>query len=373
MKKNIKVLRSTAVFIISFMLMFLCCQSNMRANSMAMNDSISHTTDGGQVSTATFHNYISPKFEIVDRTKQTYSYQEMVEDLQLMQDVWSQCIRCEMRSRTYQGRDIPVVYLGNPEAKYHVMVQAAMHAREYMASLLVMTMIEHYARNYETGFFQGKKLKWLLEKVCFVIMPMVNPDGVEIAQRGDDGAVTADVKEWVQANTQAGIQYDQIKSNARGVDINHNFRNGFGLDKKLKKSKNYLNYPGENPLSEVESRLMLDVAQEYDFACFLNYHTSGNLIFYGCKNAPEQVNEQALKIADIVKRHTSYPLCGPEEIPECGTWADEVEVCFLRPSTTIELGTQNPVPISEFYGLYDKNLWVWADLAYAIISGQLTE
>ena len=313
------------------------------------------------------------EYEIVDRTKQTYSYQEMLEDLQLMQNVWSQCIRYEMRSKTYQGRDIPVVYLGNPKAKYYVMVQASMHAREYMASLLVMTMLEHYVRNYETGYFKGKKLKWLLDKVCFVIIPMVNPDGVEIAQRGADGAVTDDVKEWVTANTQAGINYEQIKSNARGVDINHNFSNGFGLYKNRKQSKSYLNYPGENPLSEVESTLMLDVAQEHDYTCFLNYHTSGNLVFYGCKNAPEQVNGQALKIAKIIKRHTSFPLCGPDAIPECGTWADEVEVRFLRPSTTIELGTQNPVPIAEFIELYDKNLWVWADIAYTIISGQLAD
>lgn len=341
------------------MLMFLCCQSNMRASSMAMNDTITYTA--------------THESEIVDRTKQAYSYQEMLEDLQLMQDIWSECIRYEMRSKTDQGRYIPVVYLGNPEAKYHVMVQAAMHAREYMASLLVMTMLEHYAKNYETGFFHGKKLKWLLEKVCFVIIPMAKPDGVEIAQRGENGAVTDEVKEWVKANTQAGINFDQIKSNARGVDINHNFCNGFGLDKKLKRSKNYLNYPGEEPLSEIESKLMLDVAQEHDYACFLNYHTSGNLIFYGCKNAPVQVNEQALNMANLIKRHTSYSLCGFEAIPECGTWADEVEVRFFCPSATIELGTKNPVPISELMGLYDKNLWVWADLAYAIICGQLSE
>ena len=369
-------MRSVAVLIFSFMLMFLCCPSDMRANSewsIATNDSIAYTTDEGRDSTAIRHNDTPPEFEIVDRTKQAYSYKEMLEDLQLMQRVWSPCIRYEMRYKTYQGRDIPVVYLGNPEAKYHVMVQATMHAREYMASLLVMTMLEHYVRNYETGFFRGKKLKWLFGKVCFVIVPMVNPDGVEIAQRGEDGAVTDDVKEWIKANTQAGYQYEQIKSNARGVDINHNFSNGFGIDTKRKESKSYLNYPGEQPLSEVESRLLLNVAQEYDYTCFLNYHTSGNVVFYGCQNALEQVNGQALNMANLIKRHTSYTLCGPDAIPECGTWADEVEVRFLRPSATIELGTRNPVPIAEFRELYDKNLWVWADLAYAIISGQLTE
>ena len=228
-------MRSAVVLTTTFMLLFLCCPSNMRAIGLSTADSIAYTTDEGKDSTTIHHNDTPPEYEIVDRTKQAYSYQEMLEDLQLMQRVWSPCIRYEMRYKTYQGRDIPVAYLGNPQAKYHVMVQAAMHAREYMSSLLVMTMLEHYVRNYETAFFRGKKLKWLFEKVCFVIIPMVNPDGVEIAQRGEDGAVTDDVKEWIRACTRAGYPYEQIKSNARGVDINHNFSNGFGIDKTGKK------------------------------------------------------------------------------------------------------------------------------------------
>jgi g-D-glutamyl-meso-diaminopimelate peptidase len=370
--------KRTYLSTIVMLLICLSCQGNIKENNgQGMPDSgretsnaISCTTGSTKDSTVVVQRKTPPHGDIVDRTKQIYSYEEMLEDLQVMQEVWPECIRFEMRSETYQGRGIPVVYLGNHEAQYHVMVQAAMHAREYMSAQLVMSMLEYYVRNHETGNFNGQDLKQLLEDVCFVIIPMTNPDGVEIAQRGEVGAVTADVKEWVKANTKAGIKHDQIKSNARGVDINRNFHNGFGKDRKRKPSKNYSHYPGKEPLTEVESNLLMEVAQEREYACFLNYHTCGNLVYHGCKNAPKQVNDLALKMANIIKRHTAYPLYGSDTSPECGSWGDEVEVRFHRPSATIELGTKNPVPLSEFKGLYNKNLWVWAELAIAIIEGK---
>ena len=108
----------------------------------------------------------------------------------------------------------------------------------------------------------------------------------------------------------------------------------------------------------------------HDYALFLNYHTSGNLVYYGCKNAQQSVNNAALKLSNIIKRHTGFPLYGPDTSPACGSWADEVEVLYKRPSATIELGSKNPVPIAEFNGLYKKNHWIWADVALAVMKGQ---
>ena len=77
-----------------------------------------------------------------------------------------------------------------------------------------------------------------------------------------------------------------------------------------------------------------------------------------------------VKLSNIIKRHTGFPLYGPDTSPACGSWADEVEVLYKRPSATIELGSKNPVPIAEFNGLYKKNLWIWADIALAVMNSQ---
>lgn len=304
---------------------------------------------------------------IVDTKHQLYSYLQMLEDLNLLQSKYPSCFRYELRDSTCQGRKIPIVYLGDSTATKHIMIQASMHAREYMGTQLVMSMLEFYASQYETGTYKQTAFRDMFKNVCLVVMPMVNPDGVEIAQKGEEGALTDDVKQWVRKSTEAGISHNQIKSNARGVDLNRNFRNGFGKGKLAKKSKNYSHYAGAFPYSEPETKLMLDVSRQFDYYCFLNYHTSGNIIYYGCQNASKMINNKALQIAQMIKRHTKYPYYGPNTAPPLGSWADEVEILYKRPSVTIEIGSKNPVPINEFDQIYEKNLWVWADLMYSIV------
>ncbi|QFQ12740.1 hypothetical protein C7Y71_006740 [Pseudoprevotella muciniphila] len=358
--KNYYIMRIHLFLTATLILSFFCCESG--ANDKK-NNTISEQSE---------ERAPAPDDYIVDRSKQAYSYSEMLEDLKEMQNRWPDYISFEMRDKTCQGRGIPLVYFGNKEAEHYVLIQASIHAREYMSTLIVMSMLEHYLVNFKDGSFHELKLSDIFEKVCLVIMPMVNPDGVEIAQRGEQGAVTEDVKQWVRANTKAGTKHDQIKSNARGVDLNRNFNNGFGKDRNRKSVKGYSHYPGASPLSEVESKLLMKVAKERKYACFLNYHTSGNLIYYGCGNAPQNVNARALKIANIIKNHTKFEPRGSGHSAPCGSWADEVEVRFNTPSVTIELGTRNPVPLSEFNRLYQKNLWVWADLAIQIMNNKIS-
>ncbi len=226
---------------------------------------------------------------IVNVRKQLYSYQEMLEDLDLLQQKYPDVLSYVLEGKTYQGRRIPIVTLGNPKAQKFIMVQSAMHAREYLSAQLVMAMIEHYASNYQSGKYKNNDLKSILNEVCFIIIPMTNPDGVEIAQQGENGAVTPEVKQWVRQNTSKGIRFDQIKSNARGVDINRNFNNGFGKDPNRKPQKGYSHFPGTEPYSEFETKFLLDVSKRHDYSLFLNYHTSGNVIYYGCGNAAANV------------------------------------------------------------------------------------
>ena len=71
---------------------------------------------------------------IVCVTKQLYSYDEMLEDLEMLQQKYPQCVKYELKAETYQGRQIPLVTFGNANAKRYVMVMSAIHAREYMSA-----------------------------------------------------------------------------------------------------------------------------------------------------------------------------------------------------------------------------------------------
>lgn len=308
---------------------------------------------------------------IVSTDHQKYSYAEMMGDLEQLAARYPHCLAYETRGTTDQGRTLPIAYLGNRNAAKKVMVTASIHAREYMTTQLVMAMIEHYAQNYESGSFAGCGYADLFGSVCFVIMPMVNPDGVEIAQRGVDGAVTQEARKWVLAQMRKGMRTNQIKSNSRGVDLNRNFANGFGRDPHRVGYKAFDHYNGSYAYSESETRLMKELADSIDFDCFLNYHTHGNLMYYGCKDQKLwEVNNKALKIARIIQNLTSY-MPRAEAYPAYGSWADEVELVYLRPSVTIEIGSRNPVPISEFRTAFNRNVNVWASLARELEYGSL--
>lgn len=304
---------------------------------------------------------IVPSDTIVSTTHQKYSYVEMLEDLDSLQSRYPLVISYQLEDTTSQGRRIPVVRFGGKDAKRHIMVTGSIHAREYMSTQLVMSMMEHYARGYNELEFEGMPIREIFDSVAVIIVPMANPDGVEIAQRGEDGCVREETKTWLRRQTRKE-SHDQIKANANGVDINRNFGNGFGNGRWAKKAPSLYYYAGTNAFSEVESRQLLHTSSLHDYLCFVNYHSKGNNVYYGCQNAEAFVNEEASRMADVIFKHTAYPLYGPDSAAPCGSWADEVEVRYKRPSVTIEIGTKNPVPLEEFQGIYDKNLWVWADI-----------
>lgn len=308
---------------------------------------------------------------VVSTDHQKYSYDELMEDLRLLAKQYPNCLALETKGKTGEDRTLPIVYLGNKGAKKKVMVTAAIHAREYMTAQLTMAMLENYARNYETGSYQGTTYAQLFDSVCFVVMPLLNPDGVEIAQRGREGVVTEEAKQWVDAQLRGGAKADQIKANARGVDLNRNFAYGFGKDPHRVARKSFDHYNGPKAYSEPETVLMKEVADRHPYVCFLNYHTHGNLLYYGCKDAAlSAVNAQALVLARIIEGATGYKPHA-EVDPAYGSWADEVESVYHRPSVTVEIGSRNPVPIAEFKSIYERNYNVWACLAKAIIKGAI--
>lgn len=307
---------------------------------------------------------------IVDLTESIYTHDHLLADIDSLVAMYPGYVHLLSGDTTHYGRQIPVVYLGAPEAKYHVMVQASMHAREYINVQLVMGMIDQYARGIAEGeSYKGVTYKDIFSQVGFVIMPSVNPDGIAIAQSGMDGVISEEVAQMIRDHRRKGTHHSKIKANARGVDLNRNFTNGFGGGSTVSKTPGFAYHPGEKPYSERETRLMLEVSKLYPYTLFLNYHSKGNLVYYGCVNAPKSVNVLAKKLATLIKSHTGYPIYGPDGEAN-GSWADEIEIIYNRPSATIETGDRTPVPVSQLPSIFKKNRWLWADVALKIIAGE---
>ena len=88
----------------------------------------------------------------------------------------------------------------------------------------------------------------------------------------------------------------------------------------------------------------------------LTYHTQGRVIFYQYQN---QTPPGSQKLAEEFSRLSGYSL---EQVPENSSFAgykDWFILYYNKPGFTIEVGIGiNPIPISQFTGIYRENLGI---------------
>ena len=117
------------------------------------------------------------------------------------------------------GKPIYVLKLGRGPKK--VFYSASIHANEWITSPILMKFVEDYSISYvrRTNLY-GYSIRNLFNSASIYIMPMVNPDGVDLVTGNMTVASPSYQKALHIANQFSSIPFpDGWKANLNGVDL----------------------------------------------------------------------------------------------------------------------------------------------------------
>lgn len=255
------------------------------------------------------------------------------------------------------GRTLYTLRLGRGENQ--VFYNASHHALEWITSPVLMKFAEDYLSAYAFGRqIGGIDPAALWQRSSIYLMPMVNPDGVDLVLSGlsRSNPFYTDLIRWNNgsADFSGGWQ-----ANNRGVDLNHNYDAAWQQSKEAEAALGITGpgptrYSGPYPVSEPETRAVVRFTQNHNFRLVLAYHSQGRVIYWNFMNmAPPE----ARAIGESLSRISGYALEEAAGVASYAGYKDWFTQEYRRPGYTVEVGEGvNPLPISQFEAIYRENL-----------------
>ncbi|MDR0931342.1 MAG: peptidoglycan-binding protein [Clostridiales bacterium] len=255
------------------------------------------------------------------------------------------------------GKDIYYLRLGKGENQ--VFYNASHHALEWITTPLLMKFAEQYLKSYALGqTLGGRNINELFNNTSIYIIPMVNPDGVDLVLNGlnPDNPYYSRLIEWNNNSTDFSTNW---QANIHGVDLNHNYNAAWQLSKDAESAYGITGpgptrYSGPSPESEPETQSLVNFTRNHNFRLVLAFHSQGQVIYWNFQNmAPAG----AKIIGENLSRLSGYALDNATGIASYAGYKDWFIQDFNRPGYTIEVGLgTNPLPISQFNQIYSQNL-----------------
>lgn len=226
-----------------------------------------------------------------------------------------------------KGKPIPAIKIGKGDVK--LLYVGTHHGLESISSALLMKFLSELCGHFEKrNIIYGIDPYYIYETRCIYMIPMLNPDGVELKRQ----------------------------SNANGVDLNHNYDAGFEEYKKLEKELGIegpapTRYSGEHPESEPETRAICSFIRSLaPFKYLFTFHTQGEEIYSGYNGYEPK---SSVNVAKTLSRCSGYIHALPENAASYGGLKDWYVKEFDLPAYTIECGKgENPLPLTDLSNIY---------------------
>lgn len=287
---------------------------------------------------------------IVNDKDTLYSYVDMTVDLRQLAHKYAGKVGLSSLGKSHDNRELWYLRLGNVYASKKLVINAAIHAREWKNSQVIMRQTEEILRNYS-------EYRQRFQNVCIYIIPMDNPDGVSIAQYGYSAIRDAKLRKRVK---KIG-HFKRWKNNARGVNLNNNFPAGFKKSKRVKKP-DWVCYSGKKAGSEKETKALMQFIKQVKPTTVINLHSTGSVIYWDF-NVGGALHQKLYNLAKKIHSFNGYQMMPKSpSTNKAGGFADWLVYDIKIPSVTIETGTVHcPLPHSQYKSIYKKNnkMFTW--------------
>lgn len=265
-------------------------------------------------------------------------------------DVFNEC-------KSVMDKNITVLKIGKGEKQ--LFVNAGFHSNEWLNIPLVLKYTEEYLKAFiNNSPLYGADPVFIYNSVTLHLMPLVNPDALDLVTGAlKDGDYFEKARE-IAANYPFVPFPSGWKANINGVDLNLQYPANWEKAREIKFNMGFtspspIEYVGSAPLSEPEAVCVYNYTLKNDFRMILAYHSQGSIIYWKYLDFLPPESE---RIGKILSEASSYPLAITPADSSYAGYKDWFISEFNRPGYTVETGLgTNPLPISQFDGIYDAN------------------
>jgi g-D-glutamyl-meso-diaminopimelate peptidase len=267
--------------------------------------------------------------------------------------------RSETLGTTAFQRPIRTLVVGNGPKK--LLYTAAHHANEWITALILLKFAEDFGDALSVdGQLGGINARKLNEEVTIYMVPLVNPDGVDLVNGAIQvGDIQFDLAKRISQDYPSIPFPDGWKANLLGTDLNLNYPAGWLQAREIKFSQGFVSpaprdYVGRAPFNQLETQMLSGYTEAVDPVLVLAYHTQGQEIYwqFGDIQVPG-----AEELGQELARVSGYQLAQVPYNSAFAGYKDWFIQEFRRPGYTIEAGLGiNPLPLSQFEEIYADNL-----------------
>ncbi len=191
--------------------------------------------------------------------------------------------------QSVQGRDLPAIQIGSGSKK--IVVTGCHHAREWISVEVPLHLTRYLSFAGDLGGTrpsddERRRVERLLQRLTFIIIPMLNPDGHEftVDRRGD--------RLW-RKNLRPG------DGGALGVDLNRNYAEGWAVGAPgASDNPRDITYRGPAPFSEPETQAVRNLIEgllaDNNLVGVLNFHSFSQLVLHPWGGRPFDPSDATL-------------------------------------------------------------------------------